>query len=242
LSAKVLFLTLSAAAIAQATTVTIVFNTGAGLLTPPTITTGPVSANNTNGVNLGANLRIQDPNASMLAAAIITGSVSGTATNLYCQVSTTAGQCAGNATSEASGVTGHASGLGVGDGRINDTDLVTITTNAGYTIRLISFQVTAMIGPGTGQETGFYNLGSSNVSFSGGNQAIDNFLVNSGAFTTLRFGAPTGGVNGGNTYTLQSVTLDIASTPEPSSLMLMGVGLLSLRAAQQRLRQKPSRA
>lgn len=233
--------------LAQATTVTIVFNTGAGLQSPPAWPgTGPIAANGSSaGVNLGSSLRVADPGAPLLTAAVITGSVSGTATNLFCQVSSTAGLCAGNATSESSSAAGHGSGLGVGDARINDTDLVTITANAGYIVKLVSFQVTAMIGPGTDQETGFYNLGAGNVSFLGGNQAIDSYTVNSGSFVTLRFGAPTGGPNGGNTYALQSVTLDITTAaPEPSTMFLTGFGLLAVgwtgrRLSHKALGQKP---
>ncbi len=227
---------------AHATTVTIVFNTGAGLLSPPTWPgTGTISPNgSTSGVNLGSSLRIADPSQPMLAAAIITGSVNGTTSNLFCQVSQTAGLCAGDATSDASNAAGHASGLGIGDARINDTDVLTITANAGYVVKLISFQVTAMIGSGTGQETGYYNLGSGNVNFLGGTLPIDSYTVNSGAFATLRFGAPTGGPNGGNTYSLQSITLDITTAaPEPPTLLLTGFGLLALGWSGRRLRQKP---
>jgi hypothetical protein len=105
---------------------------------------------------------------------------------------------------------------------------------------MISFQVTGMVGSGTAQETGYYNLGSGNVNFLGGTLPIDSYVVNSGAFGTLRFGAPTGGPNGGNTYTLQSLTLDItAPAPEPSALWLTGLGLVALGWNGRRLRQKP---
>jgi hypothetical protein len=99
-----------------------------------------------------------------------------------------------------------------------------------------------MVGSGTDQETGFYNVGAGNVSFLGGTQAIDSYSVNSGSFTTLRFGAPTGGPNGGNTYSLQSVTLDITGlAPEPSTLLLVGLGLAAMLAHRRRLGQKPPR-
>jgi hypothetical protein len=184
-------------------------------------------------VSLGTTiLSLLDPNSGTLQAGTLTGS--GT---LFCQVGT-AGQCATDATSDSSSNAGHASGLGVTNGRLNENETLTIAINPGFVATLVSFQVTAMVA-GVDIESAFYNLnGGGNTTFQGGNNAIDTILVNSGAFTSLVFGTPTGGPNGGNTWTLHSLTLDITSTatPEPGTLALMGSGLLALGVFAKRRR------
>jgi len=217
------------AQLSHASIITYVFNTGANVLSPSWPTLGGASPSGTTGLSLGTTI-LSLSNGAALQTATLTGS---STLNCVAATTTTPTQCSANATSDTAG-TGHASGLAVGNGRLEQGETLTINILSGFVATLVSFQVTAMVN----DEQGFYNLGSGNVSFLGGNQPIDTITVNSGAFTQLTFGTPSGsGTGGAYTWALHSMTLDVTSpahAPEPTSLGLAAAGLGAMIALARR--------
>jgi hypothetical protein len=224
----------------QGAIVTFFFNdlgasaSGIGLTLPP-LSALPSTASDADGASFGVST------FSLNDAVSVTGSGI-----LSCASPNGVNGCAANATSEPSTVAGHASGLGVGgntNGRINAGETVTFAPLAGYTVALVSFQTSGMIGPtqdgGDSQEFGIYSInGGPNTMFASTDSAIESHVLGSVAFTSLVFGAPTGvngDPNGGHTYSLHSITLDITpipreveDVPEPTSMALLGTGLMGL--------------
>src|SRR5690606_13103518 len=148
------------------------------------------------------------------------------------------------ATAEAPG-TGHAAGLGIGDARLQNPESITLALLNGFTANLISFQVTALTA--STSEQAAYEIdggGQVGVTATGTNPSDPLILGAPAAFTSLVFSVPTGNENPDtNTYALYSITLDIfeppqqGDIPEPSSMALLGGGLVALGVAARRRRK-----
>jgi len=209
---------------ASATTITYNFATGSGI-NSPVWPASSGSSGNTNAISLGTNtLLLDDPNTGGLTSALqLTGS-----STVYCvQAGSTPGTCAATATSNVPEVAGHAAGIGVGNGRLEGSETFTIIVLAGYTAQLLSIQTTALYDETSEQWQYAINGGAPTV-LNATNQAIDAYNFNS-AFNTLTLSVPAGGPP--NSFALYSLQVDvnpIASIPEPSSILLMGGGLVGL--------------
>ncbi|MEP7354581.1 MAG: hypothetical protein ABI824_15245, partial [Acidobacteriota bacterium] len=188
---------------AGATEITYVFNTGANLVSIPNSTFppgGPSSPDDSTGHSLGLTvLSLGDPSNMVQAALTLTGSGI-----LFCASPVSGTACASLATSEAPGNPGHASGLGVADGRVNVGETLTIQVLPGFVVKLVQFQTTALIANIVPSDyiRGLYNIGGGDVTFFGTANAVDTYSFPSSAFSTLIFGAPPDGPSGSNSYAL----------------------------------------
>ncbi|HEY4363948.1 MAG TPA: PEP-CTERM sorting domain-containing protein [Bryobacteraceae bacterium] len=155
-------------------------------------------------------------------------SVTGSNT-LVCVTGTVASTCGTTATdtnATAAGL-GIASGVG-GDNRLDGTETITITlVNSGFTVKLVSFGLTAFSGA-AGAETATYAVDGGSATTVGSTAAtglITTTLGSELAFNnTLTFGTTAGN------YDLAQLTLDVTANavPEPATFGLVGVALAGL--------------
>jgi hypothetical protein len=209
-----------------ATSVTYNFGMGTGVTSP----TWPGYSNAATGSASAIGVLINTPIVLDSGSLQITGS--GT---VDCAQGTATGTCGYN----SSPSTSQAYGLGIGDGRINDTSeqlIFTVIDPADWTVSLYDFSVTGF----SPNETVRYVLdnGSPNT-FPGPtpNVGLDTpnpNTINHNPFTTLTFSAAAG------SYSLAEVTFDItrknssSPVPEPATILFLGSGIIGIGLASWR--------
>ena len=125
-------------------------------------------------------------------------------------------------------------GLGIGDGRVDSGETLTLTIlGSNLAVKLVGFSV-----------TGFSNGDSLQYSLDGKaatvinapfiDQARDSFTLGQPvAFTNnITFSVPSGGGN----FSLSSLTLDVASVPEPATFGLAGLALVGVALVRRKRR------
>jgi hypothetical protein len=217
---------------ASAAVITYNFAIGTGVNSP----VWPASGGSTgllNSISLGtATLLLQDPNSvGVINALQLVGSG-----GLYCVEAGSSGLCAVTATSETV-VAGHAAGIGVGNGRIEGSETLTITVLPGYTAQLLSIETTALLAS-TSEQWQYSIDGGLPVILNASNQAIDVYNFSS-LFSTLVLSVPAGGPP--NTFALYSMTVDVtrdAVIPEPGSFVMLSGGLVGVALLLRRRRSQ----
>jgi hypothetical protein len=205
-----------AAMSAQATTVTINFGSGTGVFSPWLDTSD--ASNSTGGVVLTSPL--------LLDGGILEITASGG--SLECDRGVTADTC-GTSTGLT---TSTAYGLGVGNGRINGSETITLTLlDSAYDVSLTSFGLTGF----SQGEAATYTIDGTphRVDAPFTNVAFDTYTVGTD-FTTVVWSVPPG--NDGN-YSLADITLNVtpSSVPEPATLGLVGLALVGLSLLSRRI-------
>jgi len=214
---------------AQAGTIEITPNFGSGSGVTGFVWPGTSApSGSTTGVVLGSPFQLD------LGAILITGSAS-----LECAVGTTAGTCGSGSPSSTTAV-----GLGVGNGRVDFGETITLTVQPGFNVTSVLLKSFSLDGftsdgaAGGGAEVAtFVRDGGSTETFTatGASTATPKTDSPNESFTnTLSFGVQSGG-----NYSLYALDLVIttANTPEPATFGLAGLALVGLGLVRGKIRK-----